>query len=130
MIKKYKYGDEFKNPKSKRFFSFEKKNLFKDWVLRAHLYSIYIATTLIEAMKIQKLNSGWEKIVIHYYYNNELLKAIETCKQYTYLDLRDSIKKVEKLISSNINNEVKCCPFCGRLPEPELFSHNSIKENS
>jgi hypothetical protein len=103
MIKNYKRGDEFKNPKSKRFFFFYKrKNLLKDWVLHAHLYSIYIATTLVEEMKIQKLNSGWEKIVISYYNDNELLKAIETCKQYTYLNLRDSIKKVEELIKNNV----------------------------
>jgi hypothetical protein len=42
----------------------------------------------------------------------------------------DTILKKFINISSNINDEIKHCPFCGRLPEPELFSHNSIKKDS
>ena len=39
------------------------------------------------------------------------------------------LKKIINILC-NINDEIKSCPFCGRLPEPELFSHNSIKTDS
>lgn len=39
------------------------------------------------------------------------------------------LKKITD-VSCNKNDEIKTCPFCGRLPEPELFSHNSIKQDS
>lgn len=40
-----------------------------------------------------------------------------------------SLKKFINVFYSK-NDEIKTCPFCNRLPEPELFCHNSIKPDS
>ena len=45
------------------------------------------------------------------------------------IDILELLKKIINIFYSK-NNEMKSCPFCGRLPEPELFSYNSIKDDS
>jgi hypothetical protein len=74
--------------------------------------------TEILELKLTKLELNSIILTMRYFdflnnniYNNILSKALS------------ALKKIK-------DDEIKHCPFCGRLPEPELFSHNSIKPDS
>ena len=94
----YQYGDAFDNIKSKRFIIFFLNNPRNLWASDAHRFGLIELMALVKEMELQKLNSGWEKKVIDFCNSNQFTKAVEVCRQYTGLSLRDSIKKVEKII--------------------------------
>lgn len=65
--------------------------------------------------------------------NDEIDVMIDLINHNAYFHdnpkLFNVLSKLKDVINKE-NDEIKTCPFCGRLPEPELYMHNSTKPDS